>query len=197
MSRVASPFREVITNASGSQISATISTGITKSSTNWRITDWHSMLESWHLHDPLGRRAGKRVWRSRCESLYGREYLRLNPPPEMTWYGWDGDRLTTTQTAQNRVQRIYEPGSFTPLVRVETELTELAKSAHRSLVEKLQQNAGMTFVPELVALLDGLEQELRRGDISAGNLQWLAQCGLTPEQMKNQLEPEYTPAAEY
>ena len=55
----------------------------------------------------------------------------------------------------------------------------------------------MTFVPELVALLDGLEQELRRGDISAGNLQWLAQCGLTPEQMKNQLEPEYTPAAEY
>ena len=81
----------------------------------------------------------------------------------MTWYGWDGDRLTTTQTAQNRVQRIYEPGSFTPLVRVETELTELAKSAHRSLVEKLQQNAGMTFVPELVALLDGLEQELRRG----------------------------------
>ncbi|CAM7238536.1 hypothetical protein CISEMA079M_01365 [Citrobacter sedlakii] len=22
---------------------------------------------------------------------------------------------------------------------------------------------------------------------------WLAQCGLTPEQMKNQMEPEYTP----
>ncbi|HAU5594936.1 TPA: RHS repeat protein, partial [Citrobacter amalonaticus] len=35
--------------------------------------------------------------------------------------------------------------------------------------------------------------ELRRGELSEGSRTWLAQCGLTPEQMKNQLEPEYTP----
>ncbi|TKU51536.1 hypothetical protein FDX11_03950 [Citrobacter sp. wls714] len=53
-------------------------------------------------------------------------------------------------------------------------------AAHRTLVEKLQQDAGVTFVPELVAMLDGLEAELRQSDISAENQQWLAQCGLTP-----------------
>lgn len=72
-------------------------------------------------------------------------------------------------------------------------MAELAKAAHRTLAEKLQQDAGMTFVPELVAMLDGLEAELRRGEISAANQQWLARGGLTPEQMKNQMEPEYTP----
>ncbi|WP_436409695.1 hypothetical protein, partial [Escherichia coli] len=29
-----------------------------------------------------------------------------------TWYGWDGDRLTTIQTQQSRIQTVYEPGSF-------------------------------------------------------------------------------------
>ena len=42
----------------------------------------------------------------------------------------------------------------------------------------------MTFVPELVTMLNGLEAELRQGDISAANQQWLAQCRLTPEQIK-------------
>lgn len=64
---------------------------------------------------------------------------------------------------------------------------------HGMLAEKLQQDAGMVFVPELVALLDNLERELNAGQVSESSLQWLAQCGLTPEQMKNQIEPEYTP----
>jgi YD repeat-containing protein len=42
-------------------------------------------------------------------------------------------------------------------------------------------------------MLDGLEAELRCGEISAANQQWLAQCGLTAEQMARQLEPVYTP----
>lgn len=69
----------------------------------------------------------------------------------MTWYG------TTRQTESRRIQTVYAPGSFTPLVRIETEMAELAKAAHRTLAEKLQQDAGMTFVPELIAMLDGLE----------------------------------------
>ncbi|MBY5254217.1 RHS repeat protein [Citrobacter amalonaticus] len=42
-------------------------------------------------------------------------------------------------------------------------------------------------------MVDNLEAELRRGELSEASRTWLAQCGLTPEQMKNQLEPEYTP----
>ena len=127
------------------------------------------------------------------ERLTGKEYLWLNPTPEVTWYGWDGDKLTTTQTDKNRVQTVYQPGSFTPLLRVETAMEELTKSVRRTLAEKLQQDAGMVFVPELVTQLDNLERELSTDLVSAQSQQWLAQCGLTPEQMKNQMEPEYTP----
>lgn len=103
--------------------------------------------------------------------------------PEVTWYGTD----------DHRIQTIYTPGSFTPLLRVETELAELAKTAHRTLAEKLQQDAGMTFVPELVAMLNRLEQELRRSEISEANQQWLAQCGLNPAKLAGLVEPEYVP----
>jgi uncharacterized protein RhaS with RHS repeats len=111
----------------------------------------------------------------------------------VTWYGYDGDRLTTTQTEVKRIQTVYLPGSFTPLLRIETEMTELARAGYRTLAQKLQQDANVTFPPVLVTMLDGLEAELRCGEISAANQQWLAQCGLTAEQMARQLEPVYTP----
>nr|WP_232018045.1 MULTISPECIES: hypothetical protein [Citrobacter freundii complex] len=44
-----------------------------------------------------------------------------------------------------------------------------------------------------MALVDSLEAELQRGELSEANRVWLAQCGLTPEQIQNQMEPEYTP----
>jgi RHS repeat-associated protein len=111
----------------------------------------------------------------------------------VTWYGYGGDRLTTTQTEVKRIQTVYLPGSFTPLLRIETEMTELARAGYRTLAQKLQQDANVTFPPVLVTMLDGLEAELRCGEISAANQQWLAQCGLTAEQMARQLEPVYTP----
>ncbi len=153
------------------------------------------LLESRYLYDPLGRRIGKRVWKSRRErgSLSGEEYIYLNKTPEVTWYGWDGDRLVTTQTDMQRVQTIYLPGSFTPLVRIETETSELLKAVRRTLAEKFQQEANVTFPPELVAMVDSLEAELQRGELSEASRAWLAQCGLTPEQIQNQMEPEYTP----
>ncbi|UKJ22847.1 DUF6531 domain-containing protein [Enterobacter mori] len=154
-----------------------------------------ALLESRYLYDPLGRRIGKRVWKSRHErgSLSGEEYIYLNKTPEVTWYGWDGDRLATTETDTQRIQTIYLPGSFTPLVRIETETSELAKAVRRTLADKFQQEANVTFPPELVALVDSLEAELQRGELSEANRTWLAQCGLTPEQIQNQIEPEYTP----
>ncbi|WP_020241458.1 RHS repeat protein, partial [Escherichia coli] len=82
----------------------------------------------------------------------------LSRKPEETWYGWDGDRLTTVQTNTTRIQTVYQPGSFTPLIRIETDVTELEKAQRRSLAEKLQQEGskdghGVVFPSELVRLL--------------------------------------------
>ncbi len=102
------------------------------------------------------------------------------------------------RTQQRRVQTVYEPGSFTPLLRVETENTELAKTRHRSLAEKLEQEGSgdgetVQFPAALRAMLDRLEDELRRDAVSEESRAWLTQCGLTAEQMKNQLEPRPEP----
>ncbi len=119
--------------------------------------------------------------------------------PEVTWYGWDGDRLVTAQTEQSRIQTIYEPGGFTPLVRVETGTEALATTRpQRSLAEKLRQEGNedgteMAFPAELVRHLDRLENELRRNAVSEESRKWLAQCGLTAEQMAGQLEEQTEP----
>ncbi|EFL2283000.1 RHS repeat protein, partial [Escherichia coli] len=73
------------------------------------------LVESRYLYDPLGRRVAKRVWR-RERDLTG--WMSLSRKPQVTWYGWDGDRLTTIQNDRSRIQTIYQPGSFTPLIRV-------------------------------------------------------------------------------
>ncbi len=161
-----------------------------------RIQHEEPLVESRYLYDPLGRRTGKRVWR-RGRDLTG--WMSLSRKPEVTWYGWDGDRLTTVQTDTTRIQTVYEPGSFTPLIRVETENGEREKAQRRSLAEKMQQEGsedghGVVFPAELVRLLDRLEEEIRADRVSSASRAWLAQCGLTVEQLARQVEPEYTPA---
>ncbi len=69
----------------------------------------------------------------------------------------------------------------------------------RSLAEKLQQEGsedghGVVFPPELVRMLDRLEGEIRADRVSDESRAWLAQCGLTVEQLARQVDPEYTPA---
>ncbi|EKR6928419.1 RHS repeat protein, partial [Escherichia coli] len=161
-----------------------------------RIQHGEPLVESRYLYDPLGRRMAKRVWR-RERDLTG--WMSLSRKPEETWYGWDGDRLTTVQTDTTRIQTVYQPGSFTPLIRVETENGEREKAQRRSLAEKLQQEGsedghGVVFPAELVRLLDRLEEEIRADRVSSESRAWLAQCGLTVEQLARQVEPEYTPA---
>ncbi|EOQ56975.1 protein rhsD [Escherichia sp. KTE31] len=161
-----------------------------------RIQYEEPLVESRYLYDPLGRRTGKRVWR-RVRDLTGG--MSLSRRPEVTWYGWDGDRLTTVQTDTTRIQTVYEPGSFTPLIRIETENGEREKAQRRSLAEKLQQEGSedghdVVFPAELVRLLDRLEEEIRADRVSRESHAWLAQCGLTVEQLARQVEPEYTPA---
>ncbi len=161
-----------------------------------RIQHGEPQVESRYLYDPLGRRTGKRVWR-RERDLTG--WMSLSRKPEETWYGWDGDRLTTVQTQQTRIQTVYQPGSFTPLLRIETENGEQAKARHRSLAEVLQEDTECARLPawryrrRLAVMLGRLERELRQGSVSEESQQWLAQCGLTAEQMAAQLEAEYIP----
>ena len=161
-----------------------------------RIQHGEPQVESRYLCDPLGRRMAKRVWR-RERDLTG--WMSLSRKPEVTWYGWDGDRLTTIQTGTTRIQTVYQPGSFTPLLRIETENGEREKAQRRSLAEKLQQEGsedghGVVFPAELVRMLDRLEEEIRADRVSSESRAWLAQCGLTVEQLEKQVEPEYTPA---
>ena len=155
-----------------------------------RIQHGEPQVESRYLYDPLGRRTGKRVWR-RERDLTG--WMSLSRKPEVTWYGWEGDRLTTVQTQQSRIQTVYQPGSFTPLIRIETENGEQAKARHRSLAEVLQEDTGVTLPAELAVMLGRLERELRAGAVSAESEAWLAQCGLTAAQMESQMEAEYIP----
>ncbi|EEQ6106107.1 TPA: rhs element protein RhsB, partial [Escherichia coli] len=149
-----------------------------------------------YLYDPLGRRVAKRVWR-RERDLTG--WMSLSRKPQVTWYGWDGDRLTTIQNDRSRIQTIYQPGSFTPLIRVETATGELARTQRRSLADALQQSGGedggsVVFPPVLVQMLDRLESEILADRVSEESRRWLASCGLTVEQMQNQMDPVYTPA---
>ncbi|HFP5149997.1 TPA: RHS repeat-associated core domain-containing protein, partial [Escherichia coli] len=146
--------------------------------------------------DPLGCRVAKRVWR-RERDLTG--WMSLSRKPQVTWYGWDGDRLTTIQNDRSRIQTIYQPGSFTPLIRVETATGEQAKTQRRSLADTLQQSGGedggsVVFPPVLVQMLDRLESEILADRVSEESRRWLASCGLTVEQIQNQMDPVYTPA---
>ncbi|TNR94674.1 RHS repeat domain-containing protein, partial [Escherichia coli] len=154
------------------------------------------LVESRYLYDPLGRRVAKRVWR-RERDLTG--WMSLSRKPQVTWYGWDGDRLTTIQNDRSRIQTIYQPGSFTPLIRVETATGELARTQRRSLADALQQSGGedggsVVFPPVLVQMLDRLESEILADRVSEESRRWLASCGLTVEQIQNQMDPVYTPA---
>ncbi|ECB1874055.1 RHS repeat protein, partial [Salmonella enterica subsp. enterica serovar Stanleyville] len=162
-----------------------------------RTQHGETQAEGRYLYDPLGRRVGKRVWKRELVH-WSDTRMELSRRPYVTWYGWEGDRLTTIQTGQRRIQTVYAPGSFTPLVRIETDAAEQAKAQHRSLAEKLSQEGSedgqaVQLPAALTAMLDRLEGELRRNTVSEESRQWLAGCGLTPEQMAGQLEPEYTP----
>ena len=160
-----------------------------------RIQHEEALVESRYFYDPLGRRTGKQVWR-RERDLTG--WMSLSRKPEVTWYGWDGDRLTTIQTDTTRIQTVYQPWSFIPLIRIETENGVLDKTPRRSLAEKLQLEGsedghGVVFPAELVRRLDRLEGEIRADRVSDESRTWLAQCGLAVEQLAKQVEPEYTP----
>ncbi|MDH5856533.1 RHS repeat-associated core domain-containing protein [Lampropedia aestuarii] len=62
-----------------------------------------------YRYDSLGRRVAQTVQTYTDGKATGQE---------ATYYGWDGDRLTTTKTRQGTTSTVYEPGSFTPLIQL-------------------------------------------------------------------------------
>ncbi|WP_272734149.1 RHS repeat-associated core domain-containing protein, partial [Escherichia coli] len=96
-------------------------------------------------------------------------------------------------------QPITTPGRYPPLTGVKPAPGERAKTQRRSLADPLQQPGGedggsVVFPPVLVQMLDRLESEILADRVSEESRRWLASCGLTVEQMQNQMDPVYTPA---
>ena len=127
-------------------------------------------------YDPFGRRVAKQVQEADKDG-------NLAGAPTTTFFGWDGDRLVLTEKDKSQIHTIYEPGSFTPMIRIEGK-----KVQPKRLVQKLQEHQGIRLDKEAEAKLDGLEKELRQGNLSKTSQQWMQQAQLQPETLKAMLD---------
>ncbi len=134
---------------------------------------------SQYLYDPFGRRIAKQTIEADGNGTPTGEV-------QTTWYGWDGDRLATTECNGRTIHTVYEPGSFVPLIRIEGDTTTL----RQSLAEKLQHQIGITLAPAQIRQLEAIEGELKQGNLSEQNRQWLQQAGLDLQQLKAMLDEE-------
>ena len=99
----------------------------------------HESITSRYRYDALGRRLKKVSVVSNANAI---DAASESTPPETThYYGWDGDRLVHTERthAQSPEQRqishtVYEPGSFTPLIRLSTLAGPAKPKAHALLL---------------------------------------------------------------
>ncbi|MFU2315195.1 RHS repeat-associated core domain-containing protein [Rahnella sp. PCH160] len=140
--------------------------------------DGQIQTQARYIYDPLGRRVGKHV-------------TQINPQSgevqtQNTWFGWDGDRLVLTENRDTQLHTIYHPGSFVPLLRAEHARME---DSHRTLAEKLEEDAGSPFPGDIHQRFNDIEKEIRRNDVSDAHLQWLASVGLKTENLAPWLEP--------
>ncbi|RJT43194.1 RHS repeat-associated core domain-containing protein [Rahnella woolbedingensis] len=131
-----------------------------------------------YIYDPLGRRVGKQV-------------ITLNPQTQETdtqntWFGWDGDRMVLTENRDIQLHTIYHPNSFVPLLRAEH---ARAEDSHRTLAEKLEEDAGGVFPPDIHQRFNQIEQEIRRHQVSDANHQWLASVNLKAENIALWVDP--------
>ncbi len=80
-----------------------------------RYTADNRLIRSLYRYDPLGRRLIKQVEHYNLKD----NQLHEAADTEVEFYGWDGDRLAFTQTADSQWHIIYEPESFTPLLQLQ------------------------------------------------------------------------------
>ena len=93
---------------------------------------------SCYTYDALGRRLKKETTQSSADGAASGQQ------PQTSYFGWDGDRLVHTEHVdiEERVRRhithtIYEPHTFTPMVRLSTTGSALQDKPH-ALVQALQ-----------------------------------------------------------
>lgn len=130
-------------------------------------------------YDNFGRRVAKQVQQyDRNGGLVG--------GIDVTFFGWDGDRLVLNEKDTQQIHTIYEPGSFIPMIRVEGKKSP----PKQSLATKLQLRAGMVLDSKTEAIFGEMEEELRRDSLSAFSKQWMQQAGLQAQTLKNLLDPE-------
>ena len=102
---------------------------------------------TYYDYDPLGRRISKTVVEQTPE--------KTRSIQTRSWFGWDGDRLVTTETHSatqtKATSTVYEPQSFVPLLRFEIDVSNKAK-AHPSKPEVLHYHCNHIGTPE--ALID-------------------------------------------
>ncbi len=102
-------------------------------------------------------------------------------------------RLTTVQTDTTRIQTVYQPGA-SRRSSASKQTTVSGESAApqpggEAAAGRSEDRHGVVFPAELVRLLDRLEEEILADRVSSESRAWLAQCGLTVEQLARQVEP--------
>ena len=109
--------------------------------------------------------------------------------PAGTEYGADnGIRLEAVWLTHDPAYPDEQPTA--PLARY----TYTASGELRAVYDRSgTQVRGFTYDAEQAVMLGRLERELRAGAVSAESEAWLAQCGLTAEQMAAQMEDAYIP----
>jgi RHS repeat-associated protein len=109
-----------------------------------------------YVHDALGRRLKKII-----KDPDGKEHI--------TYFGWDGDQLVHIETLNDDGTRdiqniVYEPDSFTPLVRLSTTVKGQTKAQSHFVVQAVQ--AGLKPEkknnPQMQAALGRLQQALAK-----------------------------------
>ena len=131
-----------------------------------------AVTKATYHYDPSGRRISKTV--------------RRNNQSDTTRYGWDGDRLVMTEKNGQKVHTLYEPGSFTPLLRIEGDGGD---EPYTPLADKLRQHSRIPFTAQEYADMERLEDDLRTGKLSERSRGWLEFANIPVNLMAAQLDP--------
>ncbi|MEJ2407490.1 MAG: RHS repeat-associated core domain-containing protein, partial [Candidatus Thiodiazotropha sp.] len=74
-----------------------------------------------YIYDAFGRRIAKTVSEARWEKPAQQSQAEKNATPRTTWFLWDGDNLLQETHPDKTITYLYEPESFVPLARIESD----------------------------------------------------------------------------
>ncbi|HBZ9184132.1 TPA: RHS repeat protein, partial [Citrobacter farmeri] len=131
-----------------------------------------AVTKATYHYDPSGRRISKTV--------------RRHHQSDTTRYGWDGDRLVMTEKSGHKVYTLYEPNTFTPLLRIESDGGD---EPYTPLADKLRQHSQIPFTAQEYADMERLEDDLRTGKLSERSRGWLEFANIPANLMAAQLDP--------